>query len=166
MHATETLRLDDAGAIPNSRLPVVLHRGVLPATEPDPAAALEALFARHGWSGGWRNGIYGYHHFHSTAHEVLGIARGTVRVRLGGPGGVQVELRAGDVVVLPAGVGHCNEGADPGLHVIGAYPAGQSADLQRAADAGSRGRIAEVPLPARDPVSGSRLEGWHGERSV
>ena len=42
-------------------------------------------FAAHGWSNAWRDGIFGYHHFHSIAHEVLGIASGEVRVMFGGP---------------------------------------------------------------------------------
>jgi uncharacterized protein YjlB len=154
----EAMRFEDAGVVPNSRLPLLLYRNALGADpEADLADGFEALFARHGWGGSWRNGIYCFHHFHSTAHEVLGIARGKVRVLLGGPGGSTVELRAGDAVVIPAGVGHCNEGARADLLVIGAYPAGQRADLQRGADAGARDRIGKVPLPARDPVTGGPI---------
>src|SRR5262245_18872215 len=90
-------------------LPLVVYRGVCKGL--DAAAQFERLFAGNGWAGGWRNGIYAYHHFHSTAHEVLGIAAGTAKVRFGGEAGAVVEVRAGDVVVIPAGVSHCNEGA-------------------------------------------------------
>src|ERR671938_1556326 len=106
----------DDGRIPNNpRLPLLVYRRALEPSPPDPAAAFEAAFARNGWTGAWRDGIYGFHHYHSTSHEVLGIARGRVRVRLGGEGGLATELRAGDVVVIPAGVGHKNEGATPDL---------------------------------------------------
>jgi uncharacterized protein YjlB len=106
----------------------------------------------------WRDGIYPFHHFHSTAHEALGIVRGRVRVMLGGPGGAELDLVAGDAVVLPAGTGHRNLGASPDLLVIGAYPPGQVPDLRRGAPdelEASRARILAVPLPPTDPLAGA-----------
>ena len=153
----ETYRFADDGVVPNNPvLPLVVYRGAL-AEGGDRAAACERLFAQHSWPDAWRNGIYGHHHYHSTAHEVLGIAAGNARVRLGGENGQTVELRAGDVVVIPAGVAHKRESASADLLVIGAYPRGQSPDLCRAeAAAHDRAvpRIAAVPLPAADPVTG------------
>jgi uncharacterized protein YjlB len=161
----ETYRFGDDGTVPNNRLPLVVYRGVL-AEGGDRAAACEAMFARNGWPGAWRNGIYGHHHYHSTAHEVLGIVSGNAQVRLGGDGGKTVELRAGDVVVIPAGVAHKREAASADLLVIGSYPQGQSPDHcraePRAHDKAPR-RIATVPLPAADPVTGRMeplLEYW------
>src|SRR5260221_4678042 len=99
----ELYRLVDDGEIPNNEtLPLIVYRDALPP-DADPADAFEALFARNGWSGGWRNGIYPYHHYHSTAHEVLGIPKGAARVRFGGDKGETVAVRAGDVVVVPPG---------------------------------------------------------------
>lgn len=157
-HQPETLRFADAGGIPNSPLPLLLYRAVLEVPDAaDRGAAFVALFARNGWTGAWRDGIYPFQHFHSSAHEVLGIARGRARVQLGGPPGPIVTVHAGDVIVIPAGVGHKNEGASPDLVVIGAYPAGQHADLRRGRaeerDEVLR-RIAAVPLPLLDPVDG------------
>ena len=77
-----------------------------------------------------------------------------------------MELRAGDVVVIPAGVAHKNEGASSDLIVVGAYPRGQSPDMRSpgATDhARALPRIAAVPLPAGDPVhvnSAPLLERW------
>ena len=161
----ETHRFADDGTVPNNSLPLVVYRGAL-AESGDRAAACEAMFARNGWPGAWRNGIYGHHHYHSTAHEVLGIAAGNARVRLGGDAGKTVELRTGDVVVIPAGVAHKRESASPDLLVIGSYPRGQSPDHCRAeprAHDAAQGRIATVPLPAADPVTGLAgplLECW------
>src|SRR5712691_1271738 len=96
----ETYRFADDGIVPNNpALPLVVYRGAL-AESGDRAGACEKMFAQNGWPGAWRNGIYADHHFHSTAHEVLGIARGNARVRLGGEGGPVVELNAGDVMVI------------------------------------------------------------------
>ncbi len=153
MAGPETYSFDDDGAVPNSRLPLLVYRGGVPAD----AAEIERIFAAHGWSGGWRNGIFPYHHFHSTAHEVLGIAAGSARVRFGGPAGRSVEMRAGDVVVIPAGVGHCREAASADLLVVGAYPGGGRYDTCRpdpAAIARVRRNVAGVGVPRQDPVEG------------
>ncbi len=152
----ETLVFGDDGRIPNSALPVLVYRGVEAAADGD---RCEALFARNGWRGAWRDGIYPFHHFHSTAHEVLGIARGEAAVVLGGSRGRRVEVGPGDVLVLPAGTGHCNAGASADLLVVGAYPDGMRWDLRRgdpAERAEVLANIARVPLPAADPVEGPR----------
>jgi uncharacterized protein YjlB len=102
---------------------------------------------------------------------VLGIAAGWVRVTLGGEGGQTVELRAGDVAVIRAGVAHKNEGASPDLLVVGAYPRGQSPDMCGPGEADYARALAcivAVPLPAGDPLhgaSGPLLERWRGTES-
>jgi uncharacterized protein YjlB len=149
----ETFTFDDDGRIPNSRLPLLVYRHALPAD----AAAIERNFAAHGWPGAWRNGVYPYHHFHSNGHEVLGVARGEAQVLFGGPAGRTLRVAAGDVVVIPAGVGHCNKGASEDFLVVGAYPAGTRVDECRE-DQGEieelRRRAAAVPVPEQDPVTG------------
>jgi uncharacterized protein YjlB len=153
MDAPETYRFADDGRFPNSPYPLLVYRGALPA---DPAA-MERAFAANDWSNSWRDGIFTYHHFHSTSHEVLGIAAGEVRVAFGGPAGREVTVRAGDVVVIPAGVGHRNMGQTADLLVVGAYPGGCGYDLLRgdpAEHAAALRAIAAVPLPSRDPVAG------------
>jgi uncharacterized protein YjlB len=160
----ETHKFDDDGSIPNSALPVLVYHGAL---ERDAGAAdYESMFADHGWLGAWRDGIFSFHHFHSTAHEVLGIAAGTASVMLGGPQGRRFELISGDVVVLPAGTGHCDVGSSGNLLVVGAYPKAMRWDVRRG-DPAERdevlANIARVPLPDQDPVAGSRgslIELW------
>jgi len=149
----------DAGLIPNNRkLPLVLYRQALAldGLTRAPERAFEALFRSNGWDGVWIDGIYDFHHYHSTAHEVLGMAKGFACVQFGGPQGIVAELAAGDAVVIPAGVGHCLvEGKD--LVVVCAYPAGQDWDLCRATES-DRAKALEnipwVPLPRLDPVFG------------
>lgn len=156
---TEALHLADDGAVPNNpRLPALLWRAALPAAAGPEVA--EALFARNGWPPAWRNGIYPYHHFHPNAHEALAIARGRVRVQLGGAQGPVLDLAAGDVVALPAGVGHRNLGASPDLLVVGAYPPGAAPKESRpAADPAAHrvavAAVAATPDPPCDPVGGA-----------
>ena len=88
---------------------------------------------------------------------MLGIAAGEAEVRFGGEDGETLTVRAGDAVLIPAGVGHKRLSATPDLLVIGAYPGGQRADLMRegAEDkAGIRRRVAAVAMPGADPVGG------------
>ena len=164
----ETYHFADDGTVPNSKLPLVVYRGALPE-DGDRAAFCEAMFARNGWPDAWRNGIYPFHHYHSTAHEALGIARGHASVRLGGDKGQTVELREGDVVVIPAGVAHKREAASADLLVIGSYPRGQNPDMCRAEPERhdrAAASIAAVPLPDADPVTGRAaplLDCWSRE---
>jgi uncharacterized protein YjlB len=154
---SEAILFADDGDVPNSRHPLIAYRAAIDAVAGDPARAFEVLFARHGWGNGWRNGIYPFHHYHSTAHEVLGIAAGTAEVRFGGEGGRTLTVSAGDAVLIPAGVGHKRLAATPDLLVIGAYPGGQFADLMREGvedKAAVRRRIAAVARPSTDPVAG------------
>ena len=148
----------DDGDVPNSPLPLIVYHGAVDVARGRAAEAFEALFARNGWGGSWRNGIYPFHHYHSNVHEVLGIAAGEASVRFGGEGGRTLEVAAGDAVLIPAGVGHKRLSGSDDLLVIGAYPGGQRADLMRegAEDtAGIRRRVAAATRPGLDPVAGA-----------
>ena len=155
-----TFRFEDDGEIPNNpALPLVLYRGAVDVNgASDPAAAFERTFARHGWGDGWRNGIYDFLHFHTRAHEVLGIARGRATVEFGGAKGEAVELQAGDVAILPAGTGHRRLSCSADLLVVGAYPADSAIDEHRPNKVSHDKAVADIaktPLPQQDPVFGS-----------
>ena len=156
MSSARPYYLKDDGLMPNNALPLLAYWQAINAAKTGRASAFEQLFARNGWTHPWRNGIYSFPHYHSTAHEVLGIACGSARMRLGGDGGVSLYVEAGDALLLPAGVGHKNLGASADLLVVGAYPQGQDWDLCRQARGQKElDQIAQVPLPSRDPIGGA-----------
>jgi uncharacterized protein YjlB len=168
----ELHRFEDDGKTPNNRrLPLLHYRNVLSDRAGlDLAAVCEDLFAVHGWNDSGRNGIYPFLHFHTRAHEVLGIARGEARVQFGGNKGKTLTAEAGDVVVLPAGTGQCRISGSDDLLVVGAYPSGSEYDQCRPGEVDleeARARIDKVPLPSEDLVygrDGPLLAAWQASR--
>ena len=137
---------------------MILYHNVVDSSGNSPPAYFEELFRTNGWAGSWRNGVYPFHHYHSTAHEVLGVYSGSAQVLLGGEEGSLFELKSGDVVIIPAGVSHKRISSAGGFAVVGAYPRGTAPDmcygkeneLEQAVT-----RINALPLPESDPVLGS-----------
>lgn len=156
-----TVMFADDGCIPNNpRLAVLLYRaGLAIEAVTNPERLLVETFTRNHWGNVWQNGIYPFVHYHSTTHEVLGVARGRAKVRFGGECGEDVDLTAGDIVVLPAGTGHQCLCASSDLLVIGAYPPNARYDLCRGSKAEyirALAAIPHVPIPETDPVFGRK----------
>ncbi len=170
LNALEGVRyvvLEDDGRFPNNaRFPLLVYPAAVNLTGTDAAVPVEELFHRYSWGNSWRNGVFGYHHYHSTAHEVLGVYSGSATVQLGGEEGVVCDVKAGDVVVIPAGVAHKKLKSSGDFRVVGAYPDGQSPDMfygKSEERPGADENISRVPKPSRDPVfgeSGPLLELW------
>jgi uncharacterized protein YjlB len=158
-------RFADDGVFPNSRLPLLYYREAVTRRDASPEA-MEALFSANGWPPRWRSTVFTYHHYHSTAHEVLGIASGEATLMLGGHKGREFTVAAGDVIVIPAGVVHRRLKSSGDFLVVGGYPPGQDWDLLRG-EAGDRPmadhNIVKVPMPKSDPVGGKQgplLKEW------
>lgn len=163
----EQLVFEDDGRIPNSRLATLLfHSEGLDAGlgRDDVAQCFERVFAANGWAPSWRGGVYDFHHYHSIAHEAFGTLAGWGRLRLGGESGRDIEIRAGDALVLPAGTGHCHLASSDDFLLLAAYPNDQpELDLIRADPAEHDAaviRIAKVSRPERDPLGGDLSLWW------
>ncbi|MES5101133.1 cupin [Agrobacterium sp. BA1120] len=150
----EHFMLSKSDWIPNNEtLPVIVYRQIAPCMD---SGAFEDLFLKNGWTGTWRNGVFDYHHYHSSAHEVLGIGRGHAALQIGGSDGPVLEISPGDCLVLPAGTGHKRLNASPDFQVVGAYPPDQEVDIQRSAPTKDMLRkIKALATPTNDPVEGS-----------
>lgn len=152
----ETFYFSDDGSIPNNRYPLLLYHDAFKERGTKGAGWLEKHFNGNNWSNSWRNGIFDFHHYHSITHEVLGIYSGAALVHMGGEKGQKLEIKAGDIIVIPAGVGHKKLASD-NLGVVGAYPSGMMWDMKYG-KAGERpeadNNIAAVPLPDHDPLLG------------
>jgi uncharacterized protein YjlB len=155
----ETLSFAANRWIPNNQhLPVLIYRCAIKPIGTDPASLFEQRFAMNGWPPQWRNGIYNFHHFHPSTHEVLGFAGGHARLILGGPGSIgrEVTVQAGDVVVLPAGTGHCNVEASADFLVVGAYPPDEDIGISRVGlTAEGLQEVQRVRFPQSDPLTGA-----------
>ncbi|MDN3547778.1 cupin domain-containing protein [Mucilaginibacter aquaedulcis] len=152
----EKLYFKDDGKIPNSKYPLLLYHNAFELRDNEGADWLEKHFAANNWTNSWRNGVYSFHHYHSTSHEVLGVYSGSVLLHLGGEQGQKVKVKAGDIIVIPAGVGHKNLGSD-NLGIVGAYPDGRSWDVNKGLPGerpGTDQTIAALPVPVTDPLRG------------
>ena len=156
VNTLKTLMLKPNDWVPNNRrLPVIIYESAISVTGEDPAALFEKIFSAHGWPPQWRDGVYDYHHYHTEGHEVLGVVSGQARLMLGGPDGHVVDVSEGDALLLPAGTGHCNLASSTDFLVVGAYPPGQHADIQREALSKAQLKnIDKLPFPEYDPVYG------------
>ncbi|MEA2950925.1 MAG: hypothetical protein QOJ96_445 [Alphaproteobacteria bacterium] len=160
----------DDGIVPNNpRFPMLLYRGAISLASPsyDPATIVDTLFESNGWGRSWRDTVYDFVHYHSQIHEVMGVARGTAKIECGGIKGRVLTVKAGDVVILPAGTGHRMIEASRNFIVVGAYP--EKGTYDECTDTRDRPdaikRIAKVKKPAKDPVygkTGPLAKLWRG----
>ncbi|KAK0351322.1 hypothetical protein LTR94_025397 [Friedmanniomyces endolithicus] len=159
MSRVETFRLGPLGWVPNNQnLAVAIYSEVEASDGASKARAFERRFGEHGRPAQWRDTVFDYVHYHSTALEVLGVAVGRADLMIGGEGGRRVTLSEEDALLLPAGTGHCLIRSSRDFEVIGAYPEGQDWDLCRSAPtADALERIRNLLAPRFDPVTGDAL---------
>jgi len=162
---TSVYYFNDDGTIPNSQLPVIIYRQVCPGLAK--ADWLEHCFQSNGWTNNWRDSVRTYDHFHSNTHEVLGLGSGELILQIGGKmNGMQLMVAAGDVLVLPAGVGHFSVDNSRDYEMIGGYSFGKHWDMMTGKPEEREHalqNLGKVALPVTDPVfgvNGPLLQLW------
>lgn len=154
---TKTYLLIGNGRIPNSDLPLTVYKGAIDTDVVD----FEAVLRNHGWIPEWHSsiGLYPAQHFHSDAHELIAVTRGSLFGEFGGPGGVRLLLAAGDVIVIPAGVGHFGLEITSDLRLTGAFPLGHSIHDFRLGHPSEYAQVfaasRKVSIPPFDPIYGA-----------
>lgn len=167
LNITRHLVTED-GAYPNNGLlPLLLYHHAFPATESEDT--IKELLETNSWSNTWVDGIYDYHHYHSTAHEVLVVLSGSARVQFGGPNGITLPIEKGDVIIIPAGVAHKRIDEVDDFTCLGAYPMGQDYDMnygKKEERPHAEENIRHLPLPENDPLygyDGPLVKSWFPE---
>jgi uncharacterized protein YjlB len=151
---------------PNTSLqnkPLLIYRSAFPDSPSTTASTFESHFRSVGVvTPQWRYTMYTTSHFHSTTHEVLGIANGKARLCFGGeenPGKVETVVSRGDVLVIPAGVAHkLLEDLEGGFEMVGCYPPEKQWDMcyGKKGEEGKVEGIKNMGWFERDPVYGEK----------
>ncbi|WWC68288.1 uncharacterized protein I206_102211 [Kwoniella pini CBS 10737] len=115
---------------PNTSLrpyPLIIYHSAFPSSIS--AASIESHLSKIGIvDPAWRFTMYTQHHYHSTVDEVLVVYSGSAKLCFGGshdnPDRVEVDATKGDVMIVPAGVGHALLDDKGGFGIVGSYPKG------------------------------------------
>ena len=155
-----TYQIPAHGLTPNTSIlhkPLLIYHSAFPSSVT--ADQIESQLERVGVvQPQWRYTMYSTSHFHSTSHEVLGIASGSANLCFGNednPKRVETVVKRGDVVVIPAGVSHrLLEDLEGGFSMVGSYPKGANWDMcyGREGEEEKIEGIKKVEWFKRDPV--------------
>ncbi|RJE23484.1 cupin domain-containing protein [Aspergillus sclerotialis] len=149
--------------IPNTSIqskPLLIYHGAFDA---NPTELTEHLEGVGEVIPQWVYGMYGQTHFHSTTHEVLGVVSGRAQLCFGGEGNpkrFEPTVQKGDMIIVPAGVGHkLIKDLDAGEHfkMLGAYPRQKDWDMcyGREGEEEKVENIASLDWFKQDPLFGA-----------
>ena len=92
---------------------------------------------------------------------------GKVSLKIGGVNGKIFDLNIGDVLIIPAGVGHHSVSAHTNYQFVGGYPNGNDWDLKTGLEEHERTTIlkaiSNLAIPDKDPIFGQEgllFEKW------
>jgi uncharacterized protein YjlB len=156
-----TIELHANKNFPNSRFPVLIYKNAcsLPGQKNKAAEIVRQVFLKNGWSNSWKNGVYDFHHYHSTTHECMAICSGRAKIILGGPNGRRVELVKGDIIIIPAGLAHKCSSFSKDFLCVGAYPQGKDYDINLGKPGELKKAVTHINklgIPRQDPLYGQK----------
>ena len=154
--AISKLYMKDDGTYPNNdRYPLIFLHDCW--HDSDQTARQQLI--KQGWTSPWAWGIFSYHHYHSTAWELLLCIKGHASVQMGGPTGPTVQVQKGDLLYIPPGLAHKQLAAGGGFLLLGAYPdPSVDVDILRGTPTDEQRRnIRNCPPPKLDPLLGIDL---------
>jgi uncharacterized protein YjlB len=155
------LFLKDDGVFPNNpNHPLLLFRDSFQGSQEKGSQ----LLIKGGWTSPWVWGVFTYHHYHSTAWEILVCVEGWADIQFGGPSGPTIAVKKGDVALVPPGVAHKQLNDQGGFALLlGAYPVeSPHADTIRGLPSERQRRhIVECFTPESEPITGTTLDSLY-----
>jgi uncharacterized protein YjlB len=113
------LFLKDDGVFPNNaNHPLLIFQSAFCQSQAEAERAIE----KANWTRPWVWGIFPYHHYHSTAWELLVCIQGRATLQLGGEKGPTTSVARGDIMLIPPGAAHKQLEANDGFTLLGSYP--------------------------------------------
>jgi uncharacterized protein YjlB len=148
---------ENDGVIPNNKLPLLIYKNALQYLSDK---NFQYAFSKNNWTNNWQDIVLDYDHFHSNTHEVLGLAKGIARLKIGGDNGEIVLVETGDVIIMPAGVGHYSLDNSLDYQFVGGYPNGAEwnsiLSLKNEDSISIIEEILNIPIPDSDPIFGNK----------
>jgi len=150
------LYMDNDGTYPNNPThPLLLYRSAFHGTQQE---GYTKIVSSGEWTSPWVWGIFTYHHYHTTAWELLICVKGQADIQIGGSNGPIVNISKGDVMLVPPGLAHKQIRDSGGFTLLGSYPiegcSGPVDTVRGAPTEDQKANIEACVTPKRDPVLG------------
>lgn len=154
------LFMDDDGTFPNNKeYPLLLYKRAFLGSQSE---ATQRIMESGNWTSPWVWGIFPYHHYHSTAWELLLCTQGEADIQVGGPRGPTLEVTRGDLMLIPPGLAHKQVRDAGGFTLLGSYPnndrsaahLGPVDTIRGSPTMKQRENIVACRLPPKDPFFG------------
>mmetsp|Transcript_26849 Transcript_26849/g.53618 ORF Transcript_26849/g.53618 Transcript_26849/m.53618 type:complete len:227 (-) Transcript_26849:62-742(-) len=149
------------GTFPNNPdHPLLLFRGSSKFTGDEKEC--RRTLRKAGWTAPWKWIVFPYHHYHSSAWELLLCVQGAAVLKLGGETGPEVKIGVGDIMLIPPGFVHKQLASSDGFSVLGSYPSviGKDVEVDELRGTATEEQLENILsccAPEVEPITGSLL---------